>query len=81
MLAGKCIIYFDETSSFKWDWQRNVWQPRDDKIKFQQNPDRGHSITVMGAICNKMPRLVYDLFEKTNAENVGCFFKSLELEF
>ena len=35
----------------------------------------------MGEICNKMPRLVYDLFEKTNAENVGCFFKSLELEF
>jgi hypothetical protein len=50
---GKEIMYMDEASTHLWESRKSIWQPKDDNIRVAIPPQRGSSVTMMGAIFNK----------------------------
>jgi transposase len=52
-----------------------------DPIKFLQTHDRGHSVTILGAVSNQEPvRLFYNTSQSTNKESVLLFLQQLASE-
>jgi transposase len=68
--AGKEVVFIDETSVCVWDRRIRTWMYRDDPLPFELPQDRGHSVTVVGAISTKKPGLVYKLSDSTNKDAV-----------
>jgi transposase len=68
--AGHEVVYIDETSVSVWDRRLRTWMYRDQPIPRTLAKDRGHSITVLGAISTQRDGLVYGLSHSTNAAAV-----------
>ena len=62
----KEIIYIDETSVNLWSYRRCLWQKVDYPIPVRLAKDRGSGLTVIGAISNKRPDMVYCIADSTN---------------
>ena len=74
------VVYFNETSTNKWDWKTHVWQDRNDPVLFYQNPQRGGSLIVFGAISSHNDELYYCIAGSTNIDSVYRFFQNLSTE-
>ena len=80
MQAGRDMIYLDETSTHMWEKRSRVWMPKDNPIYLRLKRDRGHSRTVIGAICLKLPNMKYMVCDKTNGVNFREFLLNLSKE-
>ena len=49
------VVYFDETSCNMWHRKRMSWSTRNQPVKMHLNRDRGHGVTVLGAIGERLP--------------------------
>jgi hypothetical protein len=76
LAAGQEVIYFDEASCHRWDMPTKVWQPLK-KFALPVAAHRGSSMTILGAISNKAPRVRWLLAATTNTETVTTFFRLL----
>jgi transposase len=76
-VADREIIYVDETTVHLWSYRRKIWMPSDNPIKVILPADRGHSVTVVGAISNKRDDMVYMLTKSTNKEDTARFLALL----
>ena len=63
---NQLIVYFDETSCNMWMRKRYSWCTRDNPVRMHLNKDRGHGITIMGAIGHRLPQGVFSLAKSTN---------------
>ena len=69
------VVYFDETSCNMWMRKRMTWSSRDEPVKMHLNRDRGHGVTVLGAIGERLPQGVFALAKSTNQNEVADFLK------
>jgi transposase len=60
------IVYFDETSCNMWMRKRYTWCTRDNPVRMHLNKNRGHGITIMGAIGHRLPKGVFSIAKTTN---------------
>ena len=75
MKADKEIWYLDETSTHLWQKKDRMWRPADGSLCLSLLQKRGSSITIIGAISNKRPKLFFELYDSTNTVNVENFMK------
>ena len=71
------VVYFDETSCNMWMRKRMAWSSRDQPVKMHLNKDRGHGVTVLGAIGERLPRGAFALAKSTNQQEVTSFLQQL----
>jgi hypothetical protein len=71
------VYYFDETSTHLWEKRQRAWQYSADPMRIKLPPERGTSITVLGAISSHSKRLHWSLGEKTNIDCVMEFMGKL----
>ena len=71
----------DETSVNLWQYRRRMWMPSEQAIKVPQSKDRGSGITIIGAISNKRPDMVYLLAESTNKQATKDFFLKMNRQW
>jgi transposase len=74
---GQNIVYFDETSCNMWMRKRYSWCTREQPVRMHLNKDRGHGITILGAIGHRLPEGVFSLAKSTNQTDVAEFLKKL----
>jgi transposase len=74
-MAGREIVYMDETSVSVWDRNVSTWMYRVDPLPHVLPKDRGQSITVLGAISTKRPGLEYAFSHSTNQAAVASLMK------
>jgi hypothetical protein len=81
MVAGKQIIYFDESSTHLWEKLSKVWMSSSDPINLTLNKERGHSMTILGAISNRWTECKYTIAHKTTKETVTNWLDSYSNDF
>jgi len=52
-LAGREIMFFDESSTHLWETRSKIWQPKDDKLRVAIPSSRGSGVTILGTVSNK----------------------------
>ena len=65
-MAGREVVYMDETSVSVWDRNVRTWMYRVEPLPHVLPKERAHNITVLGAITTKRPGLQYVLSHSTN---------------
>jgi hypothetical protein len=70
LMEEKEVVYIDETSVSVWDRRVRTWMYRENPIPHVLAKERGHSITVLGAISTKRDGLEYCFSHSTNAQAV-----------
>jgi transposase len=80
LIEGREVVYFDETTTNLWEQKHRIWMPVKDRIKVIVPQDRGSSVTVLGAISNKRPKLFHRLGHNTSEETVMEFFTAMAPE-
>ena len=68
--AGRQIIAYDETSTHCWEKLKRIYMHRDRPVKLPLKKERGHSVTLLGAISNRWDDCKYLLGDKTSSANV-----------
>lgn len=79
--SGEHLIYFDEASFNLWLRNRRAWTPKDWPIKMVLNKNRGHGITVFGAISTNMSEPLFTLESSTNSQAFRGFLLKLRKRF
>jgi len=74
------VVYFDETSVNMWIRKRMTWSHRDQPVKMHLNKYRGHGVTVLGAIGERLPKGVFSLANTTNQHEVAAFLLDLRAQ-
>ena len=69
------LVYIDETATNMWIRKRYTWSTRDRPVKMVLNQDRGHGVTVYGAIGECLPRAVFMLGKSTNNKEFAEFLR------
>jgi hypothetical protein len=59
-MAGRTIVYIDETTFHRWQTPRKVWATPKMMVPIQ--PSRGKSITLIGAIEKHIRLVHYSIF-------------------
>ena len=73
-------MYFDEASTHLWETRTSIWQSKCKNLKIAIPPNRGSSVTMMGAISNKDKFFRFYIAPEgtgTSYETVGDFFTNL----
>lgn len=75
LLQGHDVIFADETSTSLWGDSRikKTWMHIDKAIPLSVNTTRGSNMTIMGAVGNCLPELVFKVYEKTEAKTFRNF--------
>ena len=76
MQQGKEIWYLDQTSTQLWKQQARVWRTSPPNFVIQRAKDRGTSLTIMGAISNRRPGLLWMTLPCTNQIYVKEFIQT-----
>jgi hypothetical protein len=67
LIANKHIVYVDETTFHQWQMPSRAWVRRD--MDLQMPSTRGGSVTVIGAISERMGLVHYSIFAGSNDQN------------
>lgn len=74
---GKHLIYVDESTFHQWQVPSRVWVRKDSQIVHMPS-NRGMSVTVIGAISEKMGLVHYKIFHgSNNAQTFSAFTTEL----
>ena len=76
-MAGREIIYMDETSVSVWDHNVRTWMYRAEPLPHTLPKERAPNITVLGAISTKRPGLEYTFSHSTNQEAVAQLMRKV----
>jgi transposase len=76
-MAGREIIYMDETSVSVWDHNVRTWMYRAEPLPHVLPKERAPNITVLGAISTKRPGLEYVFSHSTNQAAVAQLLKKV----
>ena len=77
---NKAIVFFDESSFNMWMRPRKTWHNPEEPVTIMINKDRGHNVTVYGAIGEKLARPVFMQGVSTRRDLVVEFLKKLRAE-
>jgi len=73
------LVYIDETATNMWIRKRYTWSTRDRPVKMVLNQDRGHGVTIYGAIGEYLPRAVFMTGKSTNTKEFAEFLRLLRM--
>ena len=76
---GEKLVYMDETATNMWIRKRYTWSTKERPIKMCLNQDRGHGITVYGAIGECLQHAVFMLGKSTNRREFAEFLRQIRL--
>lgn len=77
-MAGKEIIYMDETTVNLWQYNRKTWMDKNRPINFQLSKDHGSSVTIIGAISTKRTQqMTYSLTDGTRGVHVHALMSKV----
>jgi hypothetical protein len=73
------VAFMDETTTHRWERISKVWAPKNEPIYLDLNKERGHNVTVIGAVCSHWAgeEFQYTLADCTNSINVKIFIKHI----
>ena len=80
LLQGKDVIFADETSTSLWGTtlSTKTWMHEDQAIHHAINTTRGSNLTIMGAVGNCIPNLVFKIYDNTTTETFTDFMIHLK---
>ena len=73
------LVYIDETATNMWIRKRYTWSTRDRPVKMVLNQDRGHGVTVYGAIGECLQNAVFMLGKSTNTREFADFLRQIRM--
>ena len=76
-MAGREVVYMDETSVSVWDRNVRTWMYRVEPLPHVLPKERAPNITVLGAISTKRPGLEYVFSHSTNQAAVAQLMKKV----
>jgi hypothetical protein len=69
------VLYFDESSVNLWDHSEKVWMDPEKPFSMTLSKQRGAGVTLIAAISNRRPDIMWEFAPSTNKVSVLAFFK------